>query len=62
MLARQHDIDNLGKQLRAQALLLDEARTRATRAGSTAFAGSPIRRAPAATATASAASFGTRRP
>ncbi|MFC3458261.1 chromosome segregation protein SMC [Massilia haematophila] len=32
MLARQHDIENLGKQLRAQALLLDEARARATRA------------------------------
>jgi chromosome segregation protein len=32
MLARQHEIDNIGKQLRAQALLLDEARTRATRA------------------------------
>jgi chromosome segregation protein len=32
MLARQHDIDNTAKQLRAQALLLDEARARATRA------------------------------
>ena len=32
MLARQHDIDNITKQLRAQALLLDEARSRATRA------------------------------
>ena len=32
MLARQHDIDNTAKQLRAQALLQDEARTRATRA------------------------------
>ncbi|MCS0627797.1 chromosome segregation protein SMC [Telluria mixta] len=32
VLARQHEIDNIGKQLRAQALLLDEARTRATRA------------------------------
>ncbi|WP_026354226.1 chromosome segregation protein SMC [Massilia niastensis] len=32
MLARQHEIDNIGKQLRAQALLADEARTRATRA------------------------------
>jgi chromosome segregation protein len=32
VLARQHEIDNIGKQLRAQALLLDEARSRATRA------------------------------
>jgi len=32
MLARQHEIDNIGKQLRAQALLADEARGRATRA------------------------------
>ena len=32
MLARQHEIDNITKQLRAQALLLDEARSRATRA------------------------------
>ncbi|KFI08238.1 chromosome segregation protein SMC [Massilia sp. BSC265] len=32
MLARQHEIDNIGKQLRAQALLLDEAKSRATRA------------------------------
>jgi len=32
VLARQHEIDNIAKQLRAQALLLDEARTRATRA------------------------------
>ncbi|WP_288377928.1 chromosome segregation protein SMC [uncultured Massilia sp.] len=32
MLARQHEIDNIGKQLRAQALLADEARSRATRA------------------------------
>jgi len=32
MLGRQHDIDNTAKQLRAQALLLDEARSRATRA------------------------------
>jgi chromosome segregation protein len=32
VLARQHEIDNIGKQLRAQVLLLDEARTRATRA------------------------------
>jgi chromosome segregation protein len=32
VLARQHEIDNIGTQLRAQALLLDEARTRATRA------------------------------
>ena len=32
VLARQHEIDNIGKQLRAQGLLLDEARTRATRA------------------------------
>ncbi|PQP02326.1 chromosome segregation protein SMC [Massilia phosphatilytica] len=32
VLARQHEIDNIGKQLRAQALLLDEVRTRATRA------------------------------
>jgi len=32
VLARQHEIDNITKQLRAQALLLDEARTRASRA------------------------------
>jgi len=32
VLARQHEIDNIGKQLRAQALLLDEVRARATRA------------------------------
>lgn len=32
MLARQHEIENTAKQLRAQALLQDEARTRATRA------------------------------
>jgi len=32
VLARQHEIDNIGKQLRAQVLLLDEVRTRATRA------------------------------
>ncbi len=32
VLARQHEIDNISKQLRAQALLLDEVRTRATRA------------------------------
>ncbi|MFK3737140.1 chromosome segregation protein SMC [Massilia sp. TN1-12] len=32
VLARQHEIDNIGKQLRAQALLADEARTRAARA------------------------------
>jgi chromosome segregation protein len=32
VLARQHEIDNIGKQLRAQALLADEARSRATRA------------------------------
>ncbi len=32
MLARQHEIENISKQLRAQALLLDEARSRATRA------------------------------
>jgi chromosome segregation protein len=32
VLARQHEIDNIAKQLRAQALLLDEARTRAARA------------------------------
>ncbi len=32
MLARQHDIENTAKQLRAQALLADEARSRATRA------------------------------
>jgi chromosome segregation protein len=32
VLARQHEIDNIATQLRAQALLLDEARTRATRA------------------------------
>ncbi|WP_322400045.1 chromosome segregation protein SMC [Massilia luteola] len=35
VLARQHEIDNIAKQLRAQVLLLDEARTRATRADST---------------------------
>jgi chromosome segregation protein len=32
MLGRQHEIDNIGKQLRAQALLADEARARAARA------------------------------
>ena len=32
MLARQHDIDNIGKQLRAQTMLADEARVRAVRA------------------------------
>ncbi|MCA1248265.1 chromosome segregation protein SMC [Massilia sp. MS-15] len=32
MLARQHEIDNTARQLRAQALLLDDAKTRATRA------------------------------
>jgi chromosome segregation protein len=32
VLARQHEIDNIGKQLRAQALLADEARSRAGRA------------------------------
>jgi chromosome segregation protein len=32
MLGRQHEIDNIGKQLRAQALLADEARTRSVRA------------------------------
>ena len=32
MLARQHEIDNIARQLRAQALLADEARSRATRA------------------------------
>ena len=32
VLARQHEIDNIARQLRAQALLLDEARTRAARA------------------------------
>jgi chromosome segregation protein len=32
VLARQHEIDNITKQLRAQALLLDEARSRSTRA------------------------------
>jgi chromosome segregation protein len=32
VLARQHEIDNITRQLRAQALLLDEARSRATRA------------------------------
>jgi chromosome segregation protein len=32
VLARQHEIDNISKQLRADALLLDEARARATRA------------------------------
>jgi chromosome segregation protein len=36
VLARQHEIDNIGKQLRAQAMLLDEARTRATRADAAA--------------------------
>ncbi|SFC45736.1 chromosome segregation protein SMC [Massilia yuzhufengensis] len=32
MLARQHDIENTTKQLRAQAMLADEAKSRATRA------------------------------
>ncbi|TFW33000.1 chromosome segregation protein SMC [Massilia horti] len=32
VLGRQHEIDNIGKQLRAQSLLADEARTRAVRA------------------------------
>ncbi|GGY48420.1 chromosome segregation protein SMC [Pseudoduganella albidiflava] len=32
MLGRQQEIDNIGKQLRAQALLAEEARTRAARA------------------------------
>ncbi|MDY0960941.1 chromosome segregation protein SMC [Massilia sp. CFBP9026] len=32
MLARQHEIENVGKQLKAQALLADEARARAVRA------------------------------
>jgi chromosome segregation protein len=32
VLHRQHEIDNIGKQLRAQALLADEARARAVRA------------------------------
>jgi chromosome segregation protein len=32
VLARQHEIENIGKQLRAQALLADEARSRAVRA------------------------------
>ena len=32
MLGRQHEIDNTAKQLRAQALLADEARTRSVRA------------------------------
>jgi len=32
MLARQHEIDNTARQLRAQALLLDDAKSRATRA------------------------------
>jgi chromosome segregation protein len=32
VLARQHEIDNIGKQLRAQALLAEEARARAVRA------------------------------
>jgi chromosome segregation protein len=32
MLGRQHEIENIGKQLRAQALLADEARARAVRA------------------------------
>jgi chromosome segregation protein len=36
VLARQHEIDNIGKQLRAQALLADEARARATRADAAA--------------------------
>ncbi|UVW27300.1 chromosome segregation protein SMC [Massilia sp. H6] len=36
MLARQHDIENTTKQLRAQALLADEARSRATRADAAA--------------------------
>ncbi|MGI4846869.1 MAG: chromosome segregation protein SMC [Janthinobacterium lividum] len=34
MLARQQEIDNLGKQLRAQQMLADESRTRAVRAES----------------------------
>ncbi|MFP5394022.1 MAG: chromosome segregation protein SMC, partial [Gammaproteobacteria bacterium] len=36
MLARQHDIDNLTKQLRAQTMLADEARARAVRADAAA--------------------------
>ncbi len=32
MLARQHEIDNIGKQLRAQQMLADEARNRSVRA------------------------------
>jgi chromosome segregation protein len=32
MLARQHEIENIGKQLRAQGLLADEARSRSVRA------------------------------
>jgi chromosome segregation protein len=32
VLARQHEIDNIGKQLRAQTMLADEARARAVRA------------------------------
>jgi chromosome segregation protein len=32
MLARQHEIENIGKQLRAQQMLADEARSRAVRA------------------------------
>jgi len=32
MLGRQHEIDNLGKQLRAQAMLAEEARSRSVRA------------------------------
>jgi chromosome segregation protein len=36
VLARPHEIDNIGKQLRAQALLADEARARATRADAAA--------------------------
>ncbi|MES2148840.1 MAG: chromosome segregation protein SMC [Pseudomonadota bacterium] len=32
MLARQHEIENIGKQLRAQAMLAEEARARAVRA------------------------------
>ncbi|MEW7847734.1 chromosome segregation protein SMC [Massilia aurea] len=38
MLARQHEIDNTGKQLRAQALLADEARERAARADAAVLA------------------------
>ncbi|MGI4718367.1 MAG: chromosome segregation protein SMC [Janthinobacterium lividum] len=36
MLARQHEIDNIARQLRAQALLADQARSRATRADAAA--------------------------